>query len=152
MTDIALAPMSSGGYDIQLAGHDLAAENGLRTAVLVSLFSDRLATADDAIPDGTDNRRGWWADAWPEIPDDLTGSRLWLLAREKQTAETAERAREYAAEALQWMVDDGVARAVDVTAAWDAPGRLALTIAITRATGQAARYQFAWNAEVRHAV
>jgi len=151
MTDIALAPMPGGGYDIRLAGHDLAAESGLRTAVLLSLFSDCLAGADDAIPDGTDDRRGWWADAWPEAPGDLTGSRLWLLSREKQTAETAERAREYAREALQWMLDDGVARAVDVAAAWDAPGRLALTITITRPGGETVRFNAAWKGEL-HAV
>ena len=47
---------------------------------------------------------------------DHIGSRLWLLSREKQLAGVLERARHYAEEALTWLVEDGVATAVQVTA------------------------------------
>lgn len=126
---------SDNAFSLPLAGGDLATDSGLHAAVFVSLFTDRRASADDAIPDGTDNRRGWWADGWPEIPGDLVGSRLWLLAREKQLPDVLQRARTYAEEALAWLVEDGVAATVAVTAEWAAAGILGLHVVITMADG-----------------
>lgn len=115
-------------FALSLTGPDLAADEGLRTAVLVSLFTDRRAEADDELPDGSTDRRGSWDD--PE-----RGSRLWLLGREKQTQRTLERAREYAEEALAWLVEDGIARAVTVSAEWVRTGVLGLRVVIERAAG-----------------
>lgn len=42
------------------------------------------------------------------------GSRLHLLQRAKDTTQTAQRAVGYAKEALQWMIDTGKARSVEV--------------------------------------
>ena len=131
MTDLALRLINNGptqppAIDLALAGYDLATEDGLRTAVIISLFTDRRAEADDEIPDGGDDRRGWWADP-------AMGSRLWLLARAKETPDTLTRARAYAIEALQWLIDDGVATAVDVTAEWARRGVLGLRVVITLA-------------------
>nr|GAT43694.1 predicted protein [Mycena chlorophos] len=99
--------------DWQLSGADLLSGNDLTTAVLISLFTDRLAEASDTIPDGTTNRRGWWGDLDQDYP---IGSRLWLLARSKLTQAVANKAQDYCIEALQWMIDDGVAASVTVTA------------------------------------
>ncbi len=118
-------------FDLALDGAgDLSHEGGLRTAVLVSLFSDRRAADDDAIPDGTGYRRGWWADAYNDRP---AGSRLWLLAREKQLPDVLARAKGYAEEALEWLREDGVATAVEVGAEWVARGVMALRVRITLA-------------------
>ena len=43
------------------------------------------------------------------VEGDQYGSLLWLLEREKLNAATAERARQYAVDALKWLVEDGVA-------------------------------------------
>ncbi len=131
MTDLALSYITnrdSGrlpAIDLALTGYDLATEDGLRTAVIVSLFTDRRAESDDEIPDGGDDRRGWWSG--------VIGSRLWLLARAKQLPGTLARARAYAVESLQWLIDDGVAAAVDVSAGWARPGVLALGVVVTLA-------------------
>lgn len=87
----------------------------IETAILISLFTDREALPDDAIPDGTGDPRGWIGDAGQQYK---IGSRIWLLSRAKQTAETLRRASDYIAEALQWMIDDGVVTRFDVTAEW----------------------------------
>lgn len=125
-------------FDLGLAGGDLAIDNGLKTAVMLSLFTDRLAEPDDALPDGTD-RRGWWADlplqptAGPvSARKDMIGSRLWLLAREKATELTRQRAMAYAREALQWMLDDGIAEDVSVSATWGGLDRLDMAIAVSQ--------------------
>jgi len=152
MADIAFVPISSGGlnlpgYDISLSGADLLAETGLKTAVIISLFSDRLAEPGDVLPDGSTNRRGHWADAFTSIDGDRIGSRLWLLSREKQTNNILNRAREYAEEALQWLIDDGVAATVSVAASWVRTGMLGMVIDITRPDGSSENFRFeqAWN-------
>ncbi len=136
MTDLALTFGSNGrDFDVIQQGADLATEDGLRSAVLVSLFTDRRAAEDDALPDGTDDRRGSWQDSYLDRQNDRQGSRLWLLARAKQTDENATRAREYAEEALAWLIEDGIATAVQVTAEWIRRGLLQMRIRITLADG-----------------
>jgi phage gp46-like protein len=144
------------GGDWLAAPPGLAADHDLETAVLLSLFTDASAGPDDELPDRTDDRRGWWGN-W-EAPEELPiGSRLWLLARAASTEETRQRAEEYAAEALAWLLDDDptwgrVAARVDVAAEWlevgpVPPSTLALQIRITRADGAIydRRYAWAWE-------
>ena len=140
--DAALIQLADGTFDLALDGPDLTTDTGLRTAVIVSLFTDARAHDDDAVPDGTDDRRGYWADAFADVAGDRFGSRMWLLGREKQLDATLLRAREYAEEALQWLIVDGVARSVDVSAYILSPGVLGLEIAIARANDTVARFRF----------
>lgn len=101
---------------------DLANDQGLKTAVILSLFTDRRAEDDDVPPSGDPNdRRGWWADQFSEVEGDRIGSRLWLLDRGKLTNETRLRAEQYIREALAWMIEDKVASAIDVTVEIDKP-------------------------------
>lgn len=127
----------------------LAADDGLTTAVIQSLFSDRVASADDELPDNSGDRRGWWGDmALDDGKPDPIGSRLWLLARAKATVRTAARAQQYALEALQWLKDDGVAGDIEVTAQYVTAEQLRLTVNITRqVAGQPVnhRFDYVWN-------
>lgn len=154
MTDLALTFTSNGNaFFIDLAGGPkggLALDGTLRSAILVSLFTDRRAGPDDELPDGGSDRRGFWGDLVP--PDQLPegtrrplGSRLWLLAREKQTEETRRRAEAYAAEALRWLIDDGIAAEVTVAGEWVARGVLGLAIAIARPGAVPERYSELWR-------
>lgn len=113
-------------FDLAIDGYGLKTESGLRSAVIVSLFTDRRAESDNALPSGTTDRRGWWAD--PTL-----GSRLWLLKREKETPDLYARARHYAEEALAWLVDDGVASAVVVAVERVRAGLVGLAVTITLA-------------------
>jgi len=132
-----------------MAGAQLASGDDLQTAVLISLFTDRLAAADDEIPDGTQNRRGWWADQQPDGNVDLIGSRLWLIDRRvSPTTKTLNDAQNYAKEALQWLIDDGVAASIDVAASWNAPNFLALVVTINQTDGTkpvSFRFQLLWE-------
>lgn len=132
-----------------MAGPSLASGGDLATAVLISLFTDRLAAADDEIPDGTTDRRGWWADNQPDGTTDLIGSRLWLINRRvAPTTKTLNDAINYAKEALQWMIDDGVAASIDVQASWNAPNFLALVVTIFQTNGTtpvSLKYQLLWE-------
>lgn len=142
MPDIATSWVPQTGYgDWQVAGPDLRGGSDLETAVLISLFTDRLADPDDVIPDGTDDRRGWWGDAGRDRP---LGSKLWLLERAKQTEATRLRAADYMQTALDWMIDAGVAAEVVVTAEWLRPGVLGAGIRIVQPDGSAVDFNFQW--------
>lgn len=141
-------------FDWALASGDLAGDDGLYTAVTISLFTDRLASPDDLLPSTDGDRRGWWGDAYlPMTADgdaDRIGSRLWLLIRAKQIPETAQLARAYCQEALAWLVDDGVAAEIDVPLpSFPRMGMMQIDIAVTQrpAAGAALgrRYQALWD-------
>lgn len=139
------------GADYAVAALLLAEDDGLDTAVILSLFSDRRAGPDDVIPGDSDDRRGTWVDAFSDEPGDKHGSRLWLLERAKLLTETPVRVREYVEEALAWMVRDGVAKAVNVET-WIARshpvGVIGALIEIVKPDGQVTRYKFdkLWSA------
>ncbi|WP_199639616.1 phage GP46 family protein [Serratia sp. PAMC26656] len=102
---------------------DLISGDDLQTAIIISLFTDRVARDDDDV-DG-DDRRGWWGDAGEE--NDI-GSRLWLLRRQKLTQSVAQKAEEYSREALQWLVTDGVVSSFSVATQIVYPRRLNIVI------------------------
>lgn len=136
------------GADYALDGLGLTEDDGLETAVIISLFTDRRALADDTIPDGSKDRRGWWGDSFADVKNDLIGSRLWLLSREKQLPEPMKRAKQYADEALAWLVDDGVAQSVEAVASNPRDGILALNIGIARPGHPVRQFRFEtfWSA------
>ncbi|EPQ6910164.1 phage GP46 family protein [Citrobacter freundii] len=118
---------------------DLADGDDLDTAVYISLFSDRLARADDDF-DGTD-RRGWWGDAGQDYD---IGSRLWLLYRRELSWEVAGRAEDYAQEALQWLMDDSIVAQVSVSTRIIYPRTLILMVVLTRPDGTTRSISFDW--------
>ena len=129
--------------DWQVQAGALASGDDLTTAVLISLFTDRRAAPSDVIPDGTTNRRGWWADIDTSGNLDEWGSRLWLLDRSKSpTQQVLNDAITYCNEALAWMVTDGVAASVNVTAQWNAVNFLAIQVIINKIDGTTVSLQF----------
>lgn len=130
--------------DWSMAGALLATGDDLSTAILISLFTDRIAEPDDAITDGTNDPRGWWGDQFSTVP---IGSRLWLLDRSKQTQETLQRAYDYIVEALQWMIDDGVVAKFDVRVEWTKAGMLGAQVVAYKQDGTtvASAYSWAWQ-------
>lgn len=134
---------ASGDADLSLIDNDIASDRGVLTAVLISLFTDRRAQADDVPPSGDpSDLRGWWADEFHENRGDRIGSRLWLIERSKSTNETAVRAKEYVLEALQWMLDDKVVGSIDVTVERTG-SRLGYLVAMQRPTGDRISFRFA---------
>lgn len=142
MTDITtIWIVETGTGDWSISGGALTSGDDLASAVLISLFTDRLADADDVPPDGGDDRRGWWGDEDEDVP---IGSRLWLLDRSKLTPQVARTAQIYIEEALQWIIDDQVAVAVKVGTSIGAKSTLFCIITITRSDGTTTTLKFNW--------
>lgn len=105
----------------------------LRDAVMISLFTDRRAS-DDQAP--SRQRRGWHGD--PTL-----GSRIWLVYRAgRLTDRAASDLRAYAVEALAWLTADGIATAVDVTVT-RLPAGLATEVQVIRPDGT--RLDYRWG-------
>jgi phage gp46-like protein len=148
MADIELNWTAAGfGADARIVAGDLSRENELRTAVVVSLFSWRRANPDDTLPTEDEDPQGWWGDSYPVINGHKIGSRLWLLRREKLTQRVIARANEYCREALQWMIDDKVASAIDVVVERNGIDRLDISVTIYRNGGGTVELRFsdAWQ-------
>lgn len=141
MPDIRLVwDQEAGEADWTMGAGDLATGDDLATAILVSLFTDRLASPDARPLDG--DRRGWWADSFADRP---LGSELWRLDRAVRTAATLRDAEGYARVALAWLVADGVAARVDVEAAWLSRTALGLRVVVVKPDRVAVPYAFAWE-------
>ena len=143
MTDIAILwSNDSFSGDIALDAGRLATDDGLRTAILISLFTDARARPDDRLPDDGGDPRGWWGNTHAPVSGRELGSRLWLLGRRKQLPAVLAEAKGYAEEALAWLIKDGIASRVEVDAFIPRDEMLGLAIAITRPNGQPVRYRF----------
>jgi len=101
--------------DYRLAAGRLESDpaNGLANAVYLRLMTPR---------------GSYWAEP-------LMGSRLHDLAREKDVARVAILARQYAAQALQPIIDDGRASTINIDTEQPRNGRLNLLITVTDAGG-----------------
>jgi phage gp46-like protein len=146
MSDIALR-WNGSSADLVIGLDDLATDDGLETAVLLALFLDRRAEDSDELPAQDVDRRGWWADGLGEFADDRFGSKLWLRTRSKQNEGTRLALEGDSREALQWMLDDRVASAVEAAAVYPAPGRVDLLVTIRRPSGDAVSFRFNRNWE-----
>lgn len=131
--------IENGGLAVSSTGSD-----DLKSAVLVSLFTWRVAQADYVGPNGDTDPRGWWGDTYEPSP---IGSRLWMLLRGKKSGNTdlLKQAKGYCLEALQWLLDDGIASAINVNTFWFTPTALGITVSIAKPAGQTFGYSWTWG-------
>ena len=96
-------------WDIMPSG--TGSELSWERLVITSLFTD--ARIDDATrpPDGSTDRRGWWGDTYTEGRP--AASRLWLVAG--RAGPSARAVEDAIRDALAWIIEDGLADAVNVT-------------------------------------
>jgi len=153
MIDAAIYQTDLGSWRLSIANGTLALDDSPRSAVIVSLYTDRRANPDDELPDNSGYMGGNWNDDYPHDGSSPSpqirpkGSRLWLLRRAKQTNETRLRAIEYAKEALQWMIESGRATEIIIDAEWQRRGFLVMHISITLRDGTEWAEQFPFMLE-----
>lgn len=130
-----------------LATYALALEDTLQTAIILSLFTDRRAGRDDVLPPRQTDRRGWMGDEFVGADNDAWGSALWLIYTGKAVDDVLDQARFAAKEALAWLVRDGIASQVDVTAEWVGPraDRLAVRPTIYKPGQVSPVYDVLWG-------
>lgn len=129
-------PITINGVESSL----LAISDPLARAVVISIFTWARARSDD-VTDG--DQWGWWGDKVSDVDNDQIGSRLWLLARATITQDTLNRAEKYVLEALQHLIDDGVATRVTASAERLGVNEVGLTVTIYRVDGPQMDIRFA---------
>lgn len=140
---IGLFVLNDGTIDLKKDSLGLLADEGMETAITISLFSDKRAGSEE-LPPGVNEKRGWWGDTVSEVDQDKIGSKLWLLEREKILPATANRAEEYVRDALEWLIEDGVALSIDVQAGFE-DKILVIKIEIVRSNGASQKYSVRWD-------
>lgn len=155
MTDLRLE-LDETGADLLLEEGDLALDEGLETAVVVSLFTDRRVDVDERLPEEVDvedpppfyrQTRGFWADT----AGDRWGSKLYLLSRAKALPATAAAAVAAVEEALEWLVRAQIVSSVSVDGAFQelrAGDRVekVLSLEVELHRGVSARWDALWRA------
>lgn len=135
-TSVNPREVSAGREAFEFLSGDLV-DDSLQELITLSLFTWRRSLDADPVPVGA-SREGWFADA------DF-GSRLYLLQRAKLTNQALVDARQYAEEALAWMVTEGILTRVTALATRRADGRgIELEIATTSPRGNDAAVRFAY--------
>jgi phage gp46-like protein len=80
------------------------------------------------------------------MPDnDQIGSLLWLLQRDKITDEMIKRAQGYVLDALDWMINDGVAESITCAITREGLHGLVFHITITQPENVVHRYKLPWS-------
>lgn len=140
--DAVLVVSDEGVYDLQIGDDgDIVTSDSLDTAILVSLFTDARADASEVADSA--KRRGWIGNE--STPGIEMGSKLWLYDQARVTRETINGVRDATQDALQWLVDDGLAVSVRTAATASADG-ITVEVVIERPSGQVEnRYYDLWN-------
>lgn len=92
---------------------DFESEDTLLSSVLISLFLDARASDEEfeEVKDSESSKRGYWGE---QLDGHKYGSKLWLLKRCPKNQETLEKAKAYVVEALNWLIEDGLAESLGV--------------------------------------
>jgi len=133
--------------DLKVVNGDYVADDGLENLAIISLFSNRFVEKED-LPANTFTQEGWWADDLLETQGDRFGSRLWIFDRiGKLNVETANGMEDACREALQWMIEIGLADRIKVSSEVVQNVQITLMIDIFRPQGDNIPLKFIWDAQ-----
>lgn len=141
MSDLALTRRKDGQFDLVFENGDLQMGESLESAVLISVGSD--ARAAEKNFENTLQDDGWWGE--PTFEGDKWGSLLHTLSHQKNNPNTLLLAKQYAKDSLQWLIDDGVAKTINVDVALE---NNVAQIEIVLSNGDKAknfRYEILWD-------
>lgn len=138
MGDFKLVQGSDGRFDIAIENGDIANEDGFDTAIYVSLFTD--ARAPEAKVFQPENRRGWLGNLVSPVEGRELGGLRWLTEQRRLTQSTLNEVVSYDQQALDWFVEDEIAKNIAVSGEIIPQSGIALTINITATDGKTENY------------
>jgi phage gp46-like protein len=113
MQDILLTQDKHGRFDISFENGDFKKTKGLDTALDISIYTDARATSDLVpIPE---QQRGWLGNLVSAVTGRQLGSLLWLIDQRRLTQSTLNTAVDYTRKCLNWIIEDRVAKSINVT-------------------------------------
>lgn len=141
MQDFAIQQEENGtAFDLTVNGQDFGSVDGLETTVALYLFTDARASASQE--QQASKRRGWLGNIFRLF--DL-GSLLWLLIQVRNTQEIRNKAKQYAINALEPLIADGLASEVNVDVVQINTKGIRLDIEIIVKIGEVKKFTFWLN-------
>jgi phage gp46-like protein len=151
MSDLALMRRSDGFWDLDFQNSDLVETESLENAVIISIGSYAREKSDAAAV--TDPQfGGWFGDDTLDSPLASLGGYLYRLHHRVLDSDTCKECETLVTDALQWMIDDGVAASVSCSASIidgeNADKVLYFPITITKPSGdtETFKYELNWEA------
>lgn len=112
--DVKLIQGDDGIWDIDLdADGQLVLDFGFETTIGLSIMGERRASEGEVVT--PEHRRGWIGNLLADTPGFEQGSKSWLFKQSRLTSETVTAIRNTDQEALDWMVEDGLAKSIIVS-------------------------------------
>jgi hypothetical protein len=115
-------------YDIDFKNGDFLLTQGLETAILMSIYCQQ---RDDSI-EVSSSRGGWAGNELQSVAGFQQGSKLWTLYQSAATEDVANLAQNFIEDALQWLIDDGIAEEISVVTSVIDNSKLQAEVTITR--------------------
>lgn len=132
MADIKLDHITSTAgenyYDISFTDGDFTLTQGLETALFMSVLCE---VRDDSI-EVPQMRGGWAGNQLQPIVGYEQGSLLWTLYQSSAKSDNTTKAQQYIEDGLQWLIDDGIAKDIEVETNIVANDNLIVKITATR--------------------
>ena len=132
--DIKLIPTVDGG-DLHFVGGQPEIDDGIETAIYISLFSDG----------------GFWANSISDIAEQLDSEVNAITARGTLTNKFRLDLIEAAKNALQWLLDENVCEEIDVNAFIKNSSIIILTILLVQPSGDVElKYEINWKNQIEN--
>ena len=139
--DVQLLKNEEDQFDLTITNGDFTGVEGMQTAINVSLLTDARA-ASVATPS---LRRGYVGDILTADIGRSLGSTLWTFEQSRLTQDILNEVRISAEQSLNWMIEDGIAKAVVVTVSNPRRRVVAVLIVITTNEGINQQYEVLWR-------
>ena len=142
MPQDAVLNTDAGYHDFSLDDTgQIVVEDFWDTAILYSIFGEK--RADDSEMPVPERQRGWIGN---ENTDFENGSKIWLYYQARVNNTTINGLQNEAANALQWLVDDGIAVSIDAPIITASGTSVSLEITIRRSNSSVINRSFVlWN-------
>lgn len=148
MSDLALHRREDGCFDLDFSevDHDLLTTDSLENVVIISIGTYARERNLNKVANLSPVVGGWWGDALDE--KGTLGGYLYEAFPGKLNDGTARRIETLVVDALQWMVNDGVAKSVKCGAEIVGNEVMSIQITIERPDGESVAiiYEIKWKA------
>lgn len=141
--DILIKSDTRGIYDVQIDGADFKSAEGFESAIAASYFTDSRAPAVQV--QEAQKRRGWVGNILTAIQSRELGGLLWILDQARITDDTLNFAKSFAQDSLQWLIEDGIARSVQVSVVRNGVRGITILTDITTIENTVLRYVTLWR-------
>lgn len=141
---MARSASTLGPADMIVGTNDLIRDPGLESACIITIGTDARADNSDILPNKNSNRSGFWGS---QLLGFQVGNKLWLLGRSNLTSATAATARQYLEEGFEWMIREGIASEIIISAWVALPSQLNFSVKIYKPSGSGVTFGFYLNWE-----